>query len=88
MTEVQHDFERALAYLNGLPLTTPDIRTALDQATTGWRQMLAATPQGHRPAGRDRLARLETVAHASESLLTQFEGLSTHYERSMQMLMG
>ena len=88
MTEVQHDFERALAYLNGLPLTTPDIRTALDQATTGWRQMLAATPQGHRPAGRDRLARLETVAHASEGLLAQFESLSTHYERSMQMLMG
>ena len=88
MTTVQHDFERALAYLNGLPLATPDIRAALDQAATGWQQMLAATPQDRRPAGRDRLARLETVAHASEGLLTQFENLSTHYERSMQMLMG
>ena len=85
---MQHDFERALAYLNGLPLTTPDIRTALDEAATGWQQMLGATPQGRRPAGRDRLARLETVAHASEGLLAQFESLSTHYERSMQMLMG
>ena len=88
MTAVQHDFERALAYLNGLPLATPDIRAALDQAATGWQQMLAATPQGQRPAGRDRLARLETVANASEALLDLFEQLSTHYERSMQMLMG
>jgi len=88
MTEVQGDFERALAYLNGLPLSTPDIRTALDEAALGWQQMLAATPQDRRPAGRDRLARLETVAHASEGLLDRFEQLSTHYERSMQMLMG
>lgn len=88
MTAVQHDFERALAYLNGLPLATPDIRAALDQAATGWQQMLAATPQGQRPAGRDRLARLETVANASEALLAHFESLSDHYERSMQMLMG
>ena len=88
LTAVQGDFERALAYLNGLPLSTPDIRTALDQAATGWQQMLAATPQDRRPAGRDRLARLETVANASEGLLAHFENLSTHYERSMQMLMG
>jgi AmiR/NasT family two-component response regulator len=88
MTEVQGDFERALAYLNGLPLSTPDIRSALDEAATGWQQMLAATPQDRRPAGRDRLARMETVAHASEALLERFEQLSTHYERSMQMLMG
>ncbi|WP_066262099.1 type IV pili methyl-accepting chemotaxis transducer N-terminal domain-containing protein [Hydrogenophaga flava] len=88
MTDVQGDFERALAYLNGLPLSTPDIRTALDEAALGWQQMLAATPQDRRPAGRDRLARMETVAHASEALLDRFEQLSTHYERSMQMLMG
>lgn len=88
MTAVQGDFERALAYLNGLPLSTPDIRTALDEAATGWQQMLAATPKDRRPAGRDRLARLETVANASENLLDRFEQLSTHYERSMQMLMG
>lgn len=88
MTEVQGDFERALAYLDGLPLSTPDIRTALDEAAIGWQQMLAATPQDRRPAGRDRRMRLETVANASESLLDRFEQLSTHYERSMQMLMG
>lgn len=88
MTETQGDFERALAYLNGLPLSTPDIRLALDEAATGWQQMLAATPLDRRPAGRDRTARMETIAHASEALLGRFELLSTHYERSMQMLMG
>jgi AmiR/NasT family two-component response regulator len=88
MTAVQGDFEHALAYLNGLPLSTPDIRQALDEAAQGWQQMLAATPQDRHPAGRDRVARLETLAQASEALLAQFESLSTHYERSMQMLMG
>jgi hypothetical protein len=42
----------------------------------------------HRPAGRDRLLRLEGLATASESLLDLFEQLSAQYERSMQMLMG
>lgn len=88
MTTVQGEFERALAYLNGLPLSTPDIRAALDDAAEGWQQMLAAAPHDRRPAGRDRAARLETVAQASEGLLERFEQLSTHYERSMQTLMG
>ncbi|MEZ5662245.1 MAG: type IV pili methyl-accepting chemotaxis transducer N-terminal domain-containing protein [Burkholderiaceae bacterium] len=88
MNEVQGDFERALAYLNGLPLSTPDIHTALEEAGTGWQQMLAAVPHGHHAAGRDRLGRLETVARASEALLDRFEQLSSHYESSMQMLMG
>lgn len=88
MTTVQGEFERALAYLNGLPLSTPDIRAALDDAAEGWQQMLAAAPHDRRPAGRDHAARLETVAQASEGLLERFEQLSTHYERSMQTLMG
>lgn len=88
LSAVQGAFERALAYLEGLPLTSPDIRDLLGDAATAWQQMLSAAPQGRRPAGRDRVARLETVALASESLLSQFEQLSTHYERSMQMLMG
>lgn len=88
MTALQGEFERALAYLNSLPLSTSDIRQALDDAAQGWQLMLAATPQDRRPAGRDRVSRLETVAQASEALLDRFEQLSTHYERSMQMLMG
>lgn len=88
-TAAQHDFEQALAYLNHIPLSTPDIRQALEAAARDWQQLLAATPQaGRRPAGRDRQARLETIATASESLLACFESLSEKYEHSMQMLMG
>jgi hypothetical protein len=85
---VQGDFERAQAYLNGLPLTTADIRSALMDATRDWQLLLAAAAQAQRPAGRDRRARLDTVAHASEALLASFEQLTTQYEHSMQMLMG
>ena len=85
----QRDFEQGLAYLNRIPLSTPEIRQALEAAARDWQQMLAATPRGgRRPAGRDRQARLETIASASESLLACFEQLSAKYEHSMQMLMG
>ncbi len=88
-TAAQRDFEQGLAYLNRIPLSTPDIRQALEAATQDWQQMLAAAPKGgRRPAGRDRLARLDTIATASESLLECFEQLSAKYEHSMQMLMG
>jgi|JI10StandDraft_1071094.scaffolds.fasta_scaffold14718_3 AmiR/NasT family two-component response regulator len=88
LLEVQGDFEWAQAYLNGLPLTTADIRSALMDATRDWQLLLAAAAQAPRPAGRDRRARLDTVAHASEALLASFEQLTTQYEHSMQMLMG
>jgi hypothetical protein len=71
-----------------LPLTTADIRSALMDATRDWQLLLAAAAQAQRPAGRDRRARLDTVAHASEALLASFEQLTTQYEHSMQMLMG
>lgn len=88
-TAAQRDFEQGLAYLHRIPLSTPDIRQMLEAATQDWQQMLAAAPKGgRRPAGRDRLARLDTLATASESLLECFEQLSGKYEHSMQMLMG
>lgn len=75
-------FEQALVTLNGLPLTTPAIRTALDEAAQGWQAMVAGATDLTEPNGCTKLA------HSSESLLDVFEALSTHYERSMQMLMG
>jgi AmiR/NasT family two-component response regulator len=78
----QAAFEQALQTLNGLPLTTPAIRTALDEAALGWQTLLAGATDLAKPSGCTKLA------HASESLLDVFEALSTHYERSMQMLMG
>jgi hypothetical protein len=88
MEAVRQGFEQGLAYLNGLPLSTPDIRRTLEDATEGWQALLAGADHVHRPAGRDRLLRLEGLATASESLLDNFETLSAQYERSMQMLMG
>jgi len=88
MTAAQRDFEAGLAFLNGLPLSTPEIRHTLDAAARAWEQLVAGATHIRRPAGRDRLLRLEGLAAASESLLEGFEQLSAHYERSMQMLMG
>jgi len=88
MEEARLAFEQGLAYLSGLPLSTPEIRRALEDATQGWQALLAGADHVHRPAGRDRLLRLEGLATASENLLDLFEQLSAQYERSMQMLMG
>lgn len=88
MIAAQRDFESGLALLNGLPLSTPEIRRTLDAAAREWEQVLAGAGHIQRPAGRDRLLRLEGLATASESLLEAFEQLSAEYERSMQMLMG
>jgi hypothetical protein len=88
MEAARQAFEQGLAYLNGLPLSTPDIRRTLESAALGWQQLLTGADHVRRPAGRDRLLRLESLAAASESLLDDFEQLSAQYERSMQMLMG
>ena len=88
MEAARQAFEQGQAYLNGLPLSTPDIRRTLESAAQGWQQLLTGADQVRRPAGRDRLLRLESLAAASESLLDDFEQLAAQYERSMQMLMG
>ena len=82
MAEAKAAIDQGLNYLNRIPLSTPDIRSALTAATQGWQQMMAGATQAARPAGQERLA------DASESLLDVFEQLSGHYERSMQMLVG
>jgi hypothetical protein len=88
MEEARREFEHSMAQLQGLPLSTPEIRETLDAAAQDWQRVLAGATHIHRPAGRDRLLRLEDLAAASESLLEGFERLSGQYERSMQMLMG
>ena len=82
MAESRAEFEQALRYLNDIPLSTSDIRAALDAAAVGWQQMLAGATDVRHPAGQ------EIVASASETLLDVFDQLSGYYERSMQMLVG
>jgi AmiR/NasT family two-component response regulator len=88
MAESRAAFEQALTYLNGLPLTSQDIRTNLEAAGTGWLQILADVADAQRSSGSERLSRLERLAGDSEELLDVFERLSSHYERSMQTLVG
>jgi len=75
-------FERGLAYLKEIPLSTPAIREATAAADLRWQEMLAAVRGGAVP-----LARV-TLAAASEALLELFDQLTREYEQSMQLLMG
>ena len=88
MTESRAAFEQALTYLNGLPLSTPEIHAGLEAAGIGWLNMLAVAKDAGRLSGDQRLEGLQSLAAASENLLDVFEQLSAHYERSMQMLAG
>lgn len=85
MAESQAAFEKALHYLNELPLTSKEIRESLDKAAVGWAQMRTGAAG---VAGGKNPKRLEGLASASEDLLDVFEQLSVQYERSMQMLVG
>ncbi len=82
MATTRTAFERAQHYLSNLPLSTPDIRRALEAARLGWQHTLAGAGQAQRADGQAQLAL------ASEELLGVFEQLSATYEGSMQMLMG
>jgi hypothetical protein len=88
MAESRATFEKALTYLNGLPLSTPEIRALLEAAGIGWLQMLAAFKDARGGVGHDQTARLDGLAAGSESLLDVFEQLTGHYERNMQVLVG
>lgn len=88
MRAAQQEFEEALTYLNGLPLSTPAIHEALGAAGVAWLQTVAAAQGAHRLTPAKRSARLEDLATGSETLLGLFEQLSGHYEHSMQMLLG
>ncbi len=88
MAEAKMAFELALTYLNGIPLSTADIRQELEAAGIGWLQMLAIVKDARHMVGPQRLLHLQRLAQASEDLLGVFERLSAHYEQSMQTLAG
>ncbi|OYT93681.1 MAG: response regulator receiver protein [Burkholderiales bacterium PBB3] len=88
MLTAQQEFEAALTYLNGIPLSTPAIAQALEAAGIAWLQMLAAVAQAQRADTGLQAARLADLAEGSERLLDLFEQLSGHYESSMHMLVG
>jgi AmiR/NasT family two-component response regulator len=75
-------FERALTYLNALPLSTRETRELLSAATTSWRDLSDACQRGRSAESQ------WTIGVTSEALLTISEKLTDEYERSMQVLMG
>lgn len=75
-------FEQGLAELAAAPLSTPQIRSQLEQGSAAWEQLRAAVPSAAQPAGRMKLAA------ASEELLEVFDGLTAAYQRSVEVLIG
>ncbi|HEY1393368.1 MAG TPA: type IV pili methyl-accepting chemotaxis transducer N-terminal domain-containing protein [Methylibium sp.] len=75
-------FEQALQELALMPLSTPEIRAGLAEASQTWQALLAGGQHANQPQGRVALAA------ASEALLELFDRLTLLYERSMQGLMG
>ena len=74
-------FAEGFAFLERIPLSTPEIRGLLAQATAEWAAFQQALARAGSPGG------LSGVAAGSERLLSLFDQLTDLYERSMQMLM-
>lgn len=78
----RREFDEALGYLDAAPLSTREIRDALDDAKRTWGDLAKAAARLPAKDG------IEAVAAASESLLALFDDLAERYERSMQVLIG
>jgi AmiR/NasT family two-component response regulator len=76
------EFQRALSALAALPISTPEIRDALERADRSWQQLRGALPQAQTTTGR------RTLAHTSETLLELFDELTARYEHSLQVILG
>ena len=81
MQAAEQAFVDGLGYLSKLPLTSPEIRAALDAAMTDWTLYRPALARAGEAAARLEIARL------SEALLGHFEALTDLYERGLQILM-
>ena len=75
-------FDEAMLYLDGLPLSTPEIAELLQATGRSWKAMTRALGHVSSAAGQRELL------DAAEALLALFEQLTDRYESSMQMLMG
>lgn len=82
LEETARAFEEGLRSLAQAPLSTPEIRTMLEQGDIAWRSLRAAADGNAQAGGRMKLAA------ASEELLEIFDRLTESYQHSMQVLMG
>ncbi|CAN5486787.1 hypothetical protein BH11PSE9_BH11PSE9_25360 [soil metagenome] len=82
MDKAAQAFEAAMDYLKTIPLSTREIREAIESADRTWAQLSQSAKQVRTGAGQRQLS------ESSENLLALFEHLTDQYERSMQVLMG
>ena len=72
------EFEQAMREIEALPLSSPEIRAALEASNEGWRILLRAL----------RSADAALLAHSSETLLDSLDRLTESCEHSLQLLMS
>jgi AmiR/NasT family two-component response regulator len=75
-------FQKAMDFLFGAPLTSPPIKTALDNARVEWKnlgQLLGAISEA---------SALSQISEVSDRLLGIFEHLTDQYEQALQVLIG
>lgn len=82
MAQTAAEFEQGLASLSQAPLSTPQIRSMLEQGESAWKELRGAVSGADKPAGRMK------VAAASEELFELFDRLTEAYQHSIQVLMG
>lgn len=75
-------FEKAMGYLLGLPLSTPETRELLAEAQGSWTELSDACRRSRTDESR------WAIGLNSERLMTISQKLTDEYERSMQVLMG
>jgi AmiR/NasT family two-component response regulator len=88
MQQVRAAFETALTYLNGIPLSTPEIAETLLAAGVAWLHLVNAAQALSSLQPHPRGVGLQAVGQHSDSLLALFEQLSNHYANSLQLLVG
>jgi len=79
-------FSEGIDYLKSIPLSTPEIRRDLAQASELWLGFQAALPDSgpfREQAGQGQAM----VAALSDELAERFDRLTGQYERGMQMLL-
>jgi len=75
-------FENALQELQSLPVSSPEIRVALQEARDEWAHLLQGLRFIETPEGR------QTLVRSSEALLEKFDQLTLLYEHSLQVIMS
>ncbi len=76
------DFEAAQRELEETPLTSPQIRSILEQVRDEWHRLLTGLEASATSVGR------RALVQASESMLLLLDSLTAAYEHSFQVIMG